>query len=91
MSRTIAEKRAAFRALHASGCFVLPNPWDVGSARYLASRRLQGDRHDQFGLRVVDRPGRQSRGARDHPRAPARDGRRDRPAGQRRLRKRLRR
>jgi 2-methylisocitrate lyase-like PEP mutase family enzyme len=26
----------AFRALHASGCFVLPNPWDVGSARYLA-------------------------------------------------------
>ncbi|MFL5385760.1 MAG: oxaloacetate decarboxylase [Longimicrobiaceae bacterium] len=25
----------AFRALHASGCFVLPNPWDVGSAIYL--------------------------------------------------------
>lgn len=25
----------AFRALHASGCFVLPNPWDVGSALYL--------------------------------------------------------
>src|SRR5882672_5222608 len=24
-----------FRALHASGCFVLPNPWDVGSAMYL--------------------------------------------------------
>ncbi|WP_345817045.1 isocitrate lyase/phosphoenolpyruvate mutase family protein (plasmid) [Paraburkholderia sp. PREW-6R] len=37
MSRTTAEKRAAFRALHASGCFVLPNPWDTGSARYLAS------------------------------------------------------
>lgn len=37
MSRTIAQKRAAFRALHASGCFVLPNPWDIGSARYLAS------------------------------------------------------
>jgi 2-methylisocitrate lyase-like PEP mutase family enzyme len=35
MSRTTAEKRAAFRALHASGCFVLPNPWDAGSARYL--------------------------------------------------------
>ena len=31
-----AEKRAAFRALHESGCFVLPNPWDRGSARYLA-------------------------------------------------------
>ena len=26
---------AAFRALHASGCFVLPNPWDVGSAIFL--------------------------------------------------------
>jgi 2-methylisocitrate lyase-like PEP mutase family enzyme len=24
-----------FRRLHASGCFVLPNPWDVGTARYL--------------------------------------------------------
>jgi 2-methylisocitrate lyase-like PEP mutase family enzyme len=37
MTRTVAEKRAAFRALHTSGCFVLPNPWDAGSARYLAS------------------------------------------------------
>ncbi|MGF6595608.1 2-methylisocitrate lyase-like PEP mutase family enzyme [Paraburkholderia sp. GAS448] len=35
MPRTIAEKRAVFRELHASGCFVLPNPWDIGSARYL--------------------------------------------------------
>ena len=26
---------AAFRKLHESGCFVIPNPWDVGSARYL--------------------------------------------------------
>jgi len=36
MNRTaqasIAEK---FRALHKSGCFVLPNPWDVGTAVYL--------------------------------------------------------
>lgn len=30
-----ARRRAAFRQLHAQGCFVLPNPWDVGSARYL--------------------------------------------------------
>ncbi|MFP5405070.1 MAG: oxaloacetate decarboxylase [Gammaproteobacteria bacterium] len=37
MTRTVAEKRAAFRALHAEGCFVLPNPWDVGGARYLQS------------------------------------------------------
>ena len=26
---------AEFRALHASGCFLMPNPWDVGSAVYL--------------------------------------------------------
>jgi 2-methylisocitrate lyase-like PEP mutase family enzyme len=26
---------AKFRTLHESGCFVLPNPWDIGSAVYL--------------------------------------------------------
>jgi 2-methylisocitrate lyase-like PEP mutase family enzyme len=31
----ISEKYRAFRALHQSGCFVIPNPWNVGSARYL--------------------------------------------------------
>ena len=35
MTRTPAEKRASFRALHQQGCFVLPNPWDAGSARML--------------------------------------------------------
>lgn len=35
MTSTTAEKRATFRALHQKGCFVLPNPWDVGSARML--------------------------------------------------------
>lgn len=28
-------RAAAFRALHVSGCFVMPNPWDVGSAKAL--------------------------------------------------------
>src|SRR5438876_4066040 len=28
-------RREAFRKLHKSGCFVIPNPWDPGSARYL--------------------------------------------------------
>src|ERR1700729_2884369 len=32
---TVQEKRARFRALHQQGCFVLPNPWDAGSARML--------------------------------------------------------
>ena len=31
----LAARRKAFRALHEKGCFVIPNPWDVGSARYL--------------------------------------------------------
>ena len=29
------EKRNVFRRLHDAGCFVIPNPWNVGSARYL--------------------------------------------------------
>lgn len=32
---TALEKRRTFRHLHESGCFVIPNPWDVGTARYL--------------------------------------------------------
>jgi 2-methylisocitrate lyase-like PEP mutase family enzyme len=32
---SIADKRKTFHRLHESGCFVIPNPWDVGSARYL--------------------------------------------------------
>jgi 2-methylisocitrate lyase-like PEP mutase family enzyme len=31
----VSARRQAFRALHEQGCFVIPNPWDVGSARYL--------------------------------------------------------
>src|SRR3984957_12370871 len=34
-SPTIAEKRRVFHKLHEAGCFVIPNPWNVGSARYL--------------------------------------------------------
>jgi 2-methylisocitrate lyase-like PEP mutase family enzyme len=32
---TIADKRRAFRKLHEAGCFVIPNPWDIGTTRYL--------------------------------------------------------
>jgi 2-methylisocitrate lyase-like PEP mutase family enzyme len=31
----ITDRRHVFRQLHQSGCFVLPNPWDLGSARLL--------------------------------------------------------
>jgi 2-methylisocitrate lyase-like PEP mutase family enzyme len=34
---SIADKRRTFLRLHQHGCFVIPNPWDVGSARYLQS------------------------------------------------------
>ncbi len=34
---TTSEMRAEFRKLHESGTFVIPNPWDIGSTRYLQS------------------------------------------------------
>jgi 2-methylisocitrate lyase-like PEP mutase family enzyme len=32
---TISERRQVFRQLHQSGCFALPNPWNIGTAKYL--------------------------------------------------------
>ncbi|GLQ87880.1 isocitrate lyase/PEP mutase family protein [Dyella flagellata] len=32
---SVSDKRKAFRDFHVSGCFVIPNPWNVGTARYL--------------------------------------------------------
>jgi len=32
---SVQEKRAAFRTLHQQGCFIIPNPWDAGTARML--------------------------------------------------------
>jgi len=34
---SIADRRRTFREMHAAGCFILPNPWDPGGARYLQS------------------------------------------------------
>jgi 2-methylisocitrate lyase-like PEP mutase family enzyme len=34
-SPSLADKRRAFRELHTTGCFVIPNPWNVGTALYL--------------------------------------------------------
>jgi 2-methylisocitrate lyase-like PEP mutase family enzyme len=34
---SVTDKRRTFRQLHASGCFLIPNPWDLGSALYLQS------------------------------------------------------
>jgi methylisocitrate lyase len=38
---TPSERIRAFRRLHESGCFVIPNPWDAGSARLLAGMGFQ--------------------------------------------------
>ena len=34
---TVSDRRRTFHELHRAGCFVIPNPWDLGSARYLES------------------------------------------------------
>lgn len=34
---SMADRHKTFAALHASGCFVMPNPWDLGSARMMAA------------------------------------------------------
>src|SRR5438128_10744399 len=33
--KSIETKRAKFRELHEGGCFAIPNPWDIGTAKYL--------------------------------------------------------
>ena len=33
--KLIEEKRKEFRQLHEGGCFAIPNPWDIGTAKYL--------------------------------------------------------
>jgi 2-methylisocitrate lyase-like PEP mutase family enzyme len=39
---TVQDDRvAAFHHLHSSGCFVMPNPWDVGTARALEQMGFQ--------------------------------------------------
>lgn len=37
MAKDTPTKRAEFKKLHESGCFIIPNPWDIGSAIYMAS------------------------------------------------------
>ena len=49
--RTQAEKAAAFRALHARpGAFVIPNPWDAGTAKLLASLGFEALATTSLGL-----------------------------------------
>lgn len=41
MNSTITEKAARFKALHDGTAFVIPNPWDIGTARILAGMGFQ--------------------------------------------------
>ena len=47
-----AKRVTDFRQLHSAGCFVMPNPWDVGSAR-----ALDGSASRPWPRRVRDLPG----------------------------------
>ena len=40
--KSIEEKRREFWRLHESGCFALPNPWDIGTAKYLQHLGFKG-------------------------------------------------
>jgi 2-methylisocitrate lyase-like PEP mutase family enzyme len=55
----ISSRCEAFRELHRSGCFVVPNPWDRGSARLLAGLGFQALATTSSGLAA-------SRGRADH-------------------------
>ncbi len=39
-ANSVAVRRRVFHELHREGCFAIPNPWDVGSARYLEHLRF---------------------------------------------------
>ena len=91
MMPTIAQKRARFAELQrAPGCFVIPNPFDVGSAKYLASLGFPALASTSAGMAFA--AGRADgavdtiSSAQAHRRACGRD----RPAAQRRFRGRLR-
>ena len=46
-----SDRCRVFHELHASGCFVIPNPWDVGSARALVSLGFKASRRPAPGSR----------------------------------------
>ena len=87
---TVQAKRAAFRALHSDGCFVMPNPGTSAARATCSSLGFKALATTSAGFAWS--LGRPDNGdlARRGARAPARRGRRDRPARERRLRGRLR-
>jgi len=69
-----ADKGRAFKALHQTGCFILPNPWDAGSAKLLASMGFKALATTSAGLAfALGRPDGADRVSRDETIANARD------------------
>ena len=89
MPVTAADKRTIFRKLHETGCFALPNPWDVGSARALQHLGFKAIASTSAGFAWSIGRVRQSCHRRGRAAASRRAVRRGRPAGQRRFRGRL--
>ena len=56
MTATPAEQRAAFRRMHASGFFLLPNAWDAGSAVRLTDAGFQALASTSAALRTQGSP-----------------------------------
>ena len=56
-----SDRRRTFRELHESGCFVIPNPWDLGSARYLAALGFKALATTSSGFAWTHRPAGQPR------------------------------
>ena len=63
-SRSVAERRRVFRRMHEHGCFVIPNPWDLGSARVLVQLGFQALGPGARGLGGVSHRRSGDRGAR---------------------------
>ena len=90
--KTQDEKAEAFRALHArKGAFIIPNPWDVGTARMLAQLGFEALATTSAGFAFSAGVPDNQVGREKHDRARRADRRGDRPPGQRRSRERLRR
>ena len=88
---TIAEKRARFAELHAApGCFVIPNPFDIGSAKYLASLGFPALASTSAGMAFAAGKGDGAVDRAYYAEPPPRPRRSDGSAAQRRFRGRLR-
>jgi len=51
--RTQAEKAAAFGPAPAAGCFIIPNPWDAGTAKLLAALGFEALATTSLGVAIA--------------------------------------